>query len=543
MGGSNFDDDDIGNSSDGASSDDEPGGFSAPPAPVPSTKPTKAGPVSSEPPEPNESSAPPVTTPAPITPPKTTAKAPVEPKQVITPAAPVTKPVKTGPIIASTPEDPTRTSTPAPAKRPEVGISVPPESPQDSGFIGGAADYVAPAPGATEPVKDTPVGVPVAAKPKAEPSQPSQPVAPPAAPKIVKYNAPKDTNDDDSILGDEPVVVTDYVPPASAPQAKPEVGPAKPINPAEVSSMPRPAPETLVGPQTIGLNDATGVDNPATRNLSIETVGNIPEAPTDQTPFKVGPDGLPTDEPPPNTPSPNTGTTPNTSVGPKRRGQKDEDAGYVSLMTNIIIVEDQEDIREKFEGTSFEQALVEAPARFFLVEAATGKRLSAQFNPTEVEDEVEVGYSRLDPPGASFSHMHYSSTKNYTVEMELYWTALSTAQLVLAEDARRTLWSWCYPNRQVDAYNGGISQGPPVLIATWPNLFSIECRLLGMKMKYLRFNSEGYATRWVATVKIEECRDAYLSPFLSSQDIQKSTRYLGRGSPGERHTNLTTLKR
>lgn len=151
------------------------------------------------------------------------------------------------------------------------------------------------------------------------------------------------------------------------------------------------------------------------------------------------------------------------------------------------------------------------PQRFSVVNLATNVELIAQFNPTEFDDELSPEWNRQGPPGSSHQRMHFGFTNNYTVSLELYFTAATEGEYDDTNKARHSMQSWCFPRAGGQLMPG---KGPPRLLATWPHVFSVESYLTRCKIKYQRFAPDGRCTRFIASVQFEECSDA---PITSEQ--------------------------
>lgn len=143
--------------------------------------------------------------------------------------------------------------------------------------------------------------------------------------------------------------------------------------------------------------------------------------------------------------------------------------------------------------------------------------VTMQSNPTEFEDGLDSEWARFSPPGGSNEHMHFNNTRNYTVDMELYFRASHEQELFDSTHARNLLSSWCYPQRVQ-----GHSIAPPRLIAIWPNCFSIECYLTSLRIRNLRFAPNGACTRWVARIKLEQTSETW----LTANDYRESIKSL-----------------
>lgn len=157
-----------------------------------------------------------------------------------------------------------------------------------------------------------------------------------------------------------------------------------------------------------------------------------------------------------------------------------------------------------------------SPERFSVTNLSTHVEVVAQFNPTDFETAISAEFSRVRSPGGSRQKMHFGNTNNFTVSLELYFTATNEADYKEINAARHYIESWCYP-RSGTAFNPG--NGPPVLLAVWPLVFAIECFLLSATFKNTRFAPDGRCTRFTASVKFEECRDKR----LTSEDVAQAS--------------------
>jgi hypothetical protein len=162
-----------------------------------------------------------------------------------------------------------------------------------------------------------------------------------------------------------------------------------------------------------------------------------------------------------------------------------------------------------------ERSIVAIPQRISIWEFENLENVVIpDLNPTEFEDETEMDWNRFTSPGGSYAHMHYNSTRNYVVELQLYFHSTTELELKRNLRCRRLLQSWCYPKRAL----ANIRQGPPELILYWPGSLSLRCYLVGLRFSNVRFALDGRVTRWSATVKLEENRDA----FVAQQDISST---------------------
>lgn len=146
------------------------------------------------------------------------------------------------------------------------------------------------------------------------------------------------------------------------------------------------------------------------------------------------------------------------------------------------------------------------PTRLIIVEHLNPRNyVEVARNPTEYEQQVETEWHRFAAPGSSYSRLHFSSTKNRVVEMELSWSVNGEESLAQSERARKLLIGWNYPR-----YLDGWSIGPPKLGLIWPNaLPEIRCYLVDCRVRIEAIDGVGHPVRWSATVKFEESSDNY----------------------------------
>jgi hypothetical protein len=132
-----------------------------------------------------------------------------------------------------------------------------------------------------------------------------------------------------------------------------------------------------------------------------------------------------------------------------------------------------------------------------------GHRLEVMYNPNEFEQGVESEWARFSSAGSGYAHMHFHTTKNPTIEMELYYVANTIKERARAEWDRLLLYSWMYPRFSTD----GFSIGPPRLLVVWPGTFEMICYLVECRFKHLKFAMNGSTTRWTATIKLERAAE------------------------------------
>jgi hypothetical protein len=169
----------------------------------------------------------------------------------------------------------------------------------------------------------------------------------------------------------------------------------------------------------------------------------------------------------------------------------------------------------------------QVPARMSIANVSTGDSVEAQFNPTELEEALEVNWARQTVPGLSHQPLQFVNTGNVKFTLELAFEAQDpTADLDQILHARRFLQSLCYPRRGATSVIGG---GPPRVLFVWPSFVSLTCVITTLTFKYSRFNLAGTPIQFTAKLGLEEIRDVRL---LSEDVLASGTQRSGAGNGG-----------
>ena len=156
---------------------------------------------------------------------------------------------------------------------------------------------------------------------------------------------------------------------------------------------------------------------------------------------------------------------------------------------------------------SFAEAF-QRPPRLTLANVATGDSIEAQFNPTGLEEALEVGWARLKVPGLSHERLHFVGTEDLKLNLELTFDAMDpSSSLDEVLKARRFLMSLCYPVAGQDVP----STSPPRVLLIWPSIVSLTCVIDSLFFKYGRFNLQGTPVQFTAKVALEEIRDVRIT--------------------------------
>lgn len=154
------------------------------------------------------------------------------------------------------------------------------------------------------------------------------------------------------------------------------------------------------------------------------------------------------------------------------------------------------------------------PPKMQIANVELGTSIEAQFNPTELDEELQALYNRLQVLGLSHQPMQYQGTSNHTFSFELAFRAIDNQGHSLLADvmARRNyLLSLMYPTR---TGNGA----PPRALFIWPGLAALTCKVTTFKTKHTFFNKKAYPVYGAIQITIEEIRDVR----LYSEDVLKT---------------------
>ena len=168
------------------------------------------------------------------------------------------------------------------------------------------------------------------------------------------------------------------------------------------------------------------------------------------------------------------------------------------------------------------QAAAGVPRRVSLTNLETGEGWFAMFNPTQFTETVSVNWNRQSVLGLSHQPLQYGFTGNHIFSLDLFNRAGGPTSNLLnpfTEDAvrdktptrnlqdiaavKKFLLALAYPIQATNVGGGG----PPRVLVVWPNHLSLVCIVTGIQFASTRFNKQGHAVEYVATVGFEEIRD------------------------------------
>jgi hypothetical protein len=173
------------------------------------------------------------------------------------------------------------------------------------------------------------------------------------------------------------------------------------------------------------------------------------------------------------------------------------------------------------------EVAAQTPARMSIANVSSGESIDAQFNPTELDEALEVNWARQTVPGLSHQPLQFVNTGNTRFTLDLQFEAQDpTSDVDQILRARQFLQSLCYPRRGAADVIGG---GPPRALFVWPTFVSLTCVIASLSFKYSRFNLAGTPVQFTAKVALEEIRDVRL---LSEDVLASGTQRSGVGSGG-----------
>lgn len=162
--------------------------------------------------------------------------------------------------------------------------------------------------------------------------------------------------------------------------------------------------------------------------------------------------------------------------------------------------------------------LAQRPDRMTITNLKTGATVEMQYNPTEVEESLDVTYAKQTVPGLSHKITQYTNTENLALKFDLAFDGLANPKQFdsfSAVQARLFLMSMCYPSRGATTVRTG---APARALFVWPNLYTLTTVITKLGIKFTRFALDGMPTAFAASMNIEEIRDVR----LTAEDILAS---------------------
>lgn len=151
------------------------------------------------------------------------------------------------------------------------------------------------------------------------------------------------------------------------------------------------------------------------------------------------------------------------------------------------------------------------PERMSIVAISSGDFIEAQYNPTELEENLGAVYATQTVPGLSHQVLQFTHTENLTLTFDLNYDALTNPSSFDADDAlngRRFLHSLCYPRAGAATVRDG---APSRAVFIWPELYTLTAVLTKLKIKFTRFLVTGKPSAFVASCTLQEIRDVRIT--------------------------------
>lgn len=148
-------------------------------------------------------------------------------------------------------------------------------------------------------------------------------------------------------------------------------------------------------------------------------------------------------------------------------------------------------------GLAFDLVIGNLQTRQFII---------AQYTPQRVSEELASNYEHLKLLGLSHEHLQYSGTTNHKVSFTLDFNG-DPKQGQTAAQQRRFLLSNQYASRSARNVKSG---GPAGIVLDWPNLFSLTCAQMSVKMDHELFLATGGSRKFTAALVFEDLRDVRL---------------------------------
>ena len=143
----------------------------------------------------------------------------------------------------------------------------------------------------------------------------------------------------------------------------------------------------------------------------------------------------------------------------------------------------------------------------------TQEDVPVQFNPTELEHQIDLTWQRFTIPGLSHQPKHYVSTSNAKFPLTLFYRAHTLAQLDEMRDKRNFFESLCYPV----ASDQVVSGGPPRFLFIWPQHIALICTMNSLSQRDILFTRSGRPRVAQVRIEIEEIRKVR----LLSSDVRR----------------------
>jgi hypothetical protein len=153
------------------------------------------------------------------------------------------------------------------------------------------------------------------------------------------------------------------------------------------------------------------------------------------------------------------------------------------------------------------EAATHTPPKLLFVNLVSTDELEVQFNPTQLQEQIEANWSHQTVPGQSHEPLQFVNTANFKLDIELFFRATKKAELEAMHRARRQILSWAYPRDIAGDVVGG---GAPRILVYWPGMLSLTCVVTNVGITHNRFNRNARSVEYTCRLQLEEIRDTRL---------------------------------
>jgi hypothetical protein len=168
---------------------------------------------------------------------------------------------------------------------------------------------------------------------------------------------------------------------------------------------------------------------------------------------------------------------------------------------------------------ALESVLTRAP-RCTLVNITTSEEMERLFNPSQLQEKVQVNWTKLVIPGMSHQLLQFQSTGNRQLtSVEFYLDAFFAAEQPGSPDIlqfRSFLRALTGPIAETTNVS---STHPPRCLFVWPGVLSMEAVVAGVDFNYQQFGSGGSVLVYTAQVTFEEILDTRVTSEQRREEV------------------------
>ncbi len=161
------------------------------------------------------------------------------------------------------------------------------------------------------------------------------------------------------------------------------------------------------------------------------------------------------------------------------------------------------------------------PPRVSLTNLRTGETVEMPFTPEQFVETVAVNWARRAIVGMSHETLQYGNTGNYKLEnLDFFFRGTTPEEVDLIHEGRKFLLSLAYAPEGAENLRDG---APARILFFWPQVVSMTCVLMNLRITHQKFNVEGRTTIFRARFSLEEARDVRLTAeTVRAQGTQRS---------------------